>query len=457
MRDPMTFEDRLSVAVEAYAGQMPTDVDPLAMVRLTRTMPSHSLTWPRARSTALALVALIVWALVAVLVGLALSQRPQPQPLNRFVPTGSLHHDPAGTTAVLLSDGRVLVVGSSRDSDGETAPDSRHWSEIYSPSSGQFQESLGTPPMTRFTLTALTNGRVLMTGTTATSGVEERVPVAGTSLVLDPATSTAIQTRLITPRSDPVTALLQDGRVLVAGGYGARPDGTNGSIATAEVWDPTTGTSTPTGPMIQDRVSASAVTLDDGRVLVFGGQSWTVGDAQASPSEPSIEAEIYDPSSGSFNVLAPDPEVASDPIYVLKGLVNTRLERIDLVAGTVTDVTPFPDFMPLVQARDGRSPDPQDTDCTPGGRQCRYGYTIVPIDAHHALITGGRSVTRRPGLDPAYGAAIEPDQIVDPTTGVVTSAGPVIHGRDSPMGLRLADGRVLLYGGAGESAEIYEP
>ena len=52
---------------------------------------------------------------------------------------------------------------------------------------------------------------------------------------------------------------LGDGRVLVAGGTGAFPFA---SLATAEIYDPSSGTWTPTGSMHDPRVW----TLDDAKI-----------------------------------------------------------------------------------------------------------------------------------------------------------------------------------------------
>src|SRR5262245_53587839 len=61
--------------------------------------------------------------------------------------------------------------------------------------------------------------------------------------------------------------LIQNGKVLVAGGDTPSEIITN----TSELYDPTTSTFTPTGSMHQARVGFSATLLQNGKVLVEGG------------------------------------------------------------------------------------------------------------------------------------------------------------------------------------------
>ena len=71
---------------------------------------------------------------------------------------------------------------------------------------------------------------------------------------------------MATARGFHTASPLPDGRVLVAGGYG-----TSGALASAEVYDPASGTWSPTGSMATERVNFTATRLADGRVLVAGG------------------------------------------------------------------------------------------------------------------------------------------------------------------------------------------
>jgi hypothetical protein len=75
---------------------------------------------------------------------------------------------------------------------------------------------------------------------------------------------------LATPRFYHTATLLQDGSVLVAGGY-------NGSstFASAERYYPASGTWVPAGPMATARLSHTATLLPNGKVLVAGGIRYT--------------------------------------------------------------------------------------------------------------------------------------------------------------------------------------
>jgi WD40 repeat protein len=78
--------------------------------------------------------------------------------------------------------------------------------------------------------------------------------------------------------------LLKDGTVLVTGGL----DSNNQALASAELFDPTTDTFTPTtGAMETIRSGHTATLLSDGTVLVAGGSGGTT-------------AELYDPTTGTF-------------------------------------------------------------------------------------------------------------------------------------------------------------
>jgi hypothetical protein len=91
------------------------------------------------------------------------------------------------------------------------------------------------------------------------------------------------------PRYVHAATLLNDGRVLVAGGWYATSN-SDPSHATAEIYDPAANRWSSTGSMTNARAEYGMVRLRDGRVLAAGG----VNPAYAVDTS----AELYDPASG---------------------------------------------------------------------------------------------------------------------------------------------------------------
>ena len=189
----------------------------------------------------------------------------------------------------------------------------------------------------------MAGGLALVTGGDNENGVS-----FSSTYLFDPSTETWTKSGLLgTARTSPSGATLKDGRVLVAGGYfvnggpastippdavlaAFHPGGLHDidippfatAMATSEVFDPATGTWSSTGPMKYARLGASAVTLADGRVLVFGsgggdGSGITV-DGGAFDS-----AEIYDPATGKFSLAGTLPPYDAAAIEA-KGAPNAN-------------------------------------------------------------------------------------------------------------------------------------
>ena len=218
-----------------------------------------------------------------------------------FSPTGSLSVGRAGYSATLLPDGRVLVAGGG---DCATATDNGTWAsaEIYDPATGEFTATRPmTAPRQGHTATLLQDGRVLITGgfTGPQPGAAQAITLASIQLadtcqstfldsaeIFDPATGTFTPTRSMgTLRGGHTATMLNDGRVLLLGGacgVGRQPP---------QIYDPGTGRFTTTGSMLVSRSPFTATRLPDGRVLVVGGGAFS-GDRSA---------EIYDPQSGTFH------------------------------------------------------------------------------------------------------------------------------------------------------------
>jgi hypothetical protein len=99
-------------------------------------------------------------------------------------------------------------------------------------------------------------------------------------------------------RYDHTATLLPDGTVLVAGGSSG---GGYGREATAERYDPASGSWAATGSMGGDRVGHTATLLTDGTVLVPELGLTVVDPLSGFEERP---AERYDPASGSWSPTA---------------------------------------------------------------------------------------------------------------------------------------------------------
>jgi hypothetical protein len=104
---------------------------------------------------------------------------------------------------------------------------------------------------------------------------------------------------LITGRDGHTALRLDDGRVLVVGGYGGAPNtlaDTGSVLASAELFDPVTGIWTATGALGTARRNHAMIRLDADRILVVGGSDAS-GTALTS-------AEIYDANTGVWSPAA---------------------------------------------------------------------------------------------------------------------------------------------------------
>src|SRR5262249_45163429 len=98
---------------------------------------------------------------------------------------------------------------------------------------------------------------------------------------------------LSTARQWHTATLLGNGLVLVAGGM----DAAGNPLATAELYDPASGTWLPTGRMNIGRARHTATLLPTGQVLVTGGV-WLNIELPG----PGATAELYDPASGTWHM-----------------------------------------------------------------------------------------------------------------------------------------------------------
>lgn len=175
-----------------------------------------------------------------------------------FAPAGTLSQSHVGGSALLLNDGRVMIVGG-----GSTLV------EFYNPTTGAIT-SLTNPYAVNYGDIAgavrLNNGKVLIVG--------GYVQDTTSAVLFNPASNTFAPTgSLGISRSRSALSLLPNGNVLVAGGFTTDPVTFEiHDLATAEVYDVANGRFNPTAnPMPSPRFNSVALLLNDGRVLVAGG------------------------------------------------------------------------------------------------------------------------------------------------------------------------------------------
>ena len=238
--------------------------------------------------------------------------------------------------------------------------------------------------------------------------------------------------------------LLRDGRVLAAGGFGDVPVGTEprSIVASCELYDPSTGTWTPTGRMTEARYSFITVRLPDGTVLAAGG--WNSTSAASLRS-----AEIYDPGTGTWTSVGPMVEARA-------GFTATLLhDGMVLVVGGSKDSTEG--FAPSGSA-ELYNPNSRSWSATGSMLEGRDGFTTTLLASGKVLVAGGTT-----SLD---GVAHASAELYDPISGSWASTGAMIEARVAAAAALLPDGEVLVAGGhsgsglhnsAVSSAELYDP
>lgn len=261
-------------------------------------------------------------------------------PVDQWTEPASLAIGRRAHTATLLAGGGVLVVGGATTLNNHLTAST----ELYQPATRTWvagPPTLGLPM--RHTATLLLDGRVLVAGGSTLPAAE----------VFDPVTGSWSATSPTSDRFGHTATLLADGRVLVAGGAGP-----SGVTDPTELFDPGTGTWQPTGVMAQARGYHTATLLHDGRVLVVGG---------TEPSAAGVDlatAELYDPPSGTWSAAAALPRaflghtatlLPDGTVLVAGGWHSSdgRIERSSMIYDPTKDAwTPADD---LLEARGGHT------------------------------------------------------------------------------------------------------
>ena len=203
-------------------------------------------------------------------------------------PTGAMLSARDGHTATILANGKILAAGGTNNGVALTS------AELYNPAAGTWA-STGSMNVARTLARAvlLSNGSVLVMGgcvndclSATTNSAELYNPTAGTFT----ATGSMVQAR-----AEFGVTLLANGQVLVAGGCTAYD--ANGCASTtnkAEIYNPATGTWKATGALRGARHAMTATLLASGKVLVAGGATAATDAINSS--------EIYDPTAKTWTL-----------------------------------------------------------------------------------------------------------------------------------------------------------
>ncbi len=371
---------------------------------------------------------------------------------DAWTATGVMNADRAFHQATQLNDGKVLVTGGYGTDTGTTL--STPTAQIFDPSTSTWS-SVGSMSTARhqFTATLLSNGNVLLTG-------GENADAGGTNYLssaelYDP---TAMNdwmsvSGMQTARHDHTATSLSDRRVLVAGGESHRGN-TSAALSSAEVYDPSNHSWTPTlNNMSPAREYHAASLLPDGTVLVTGGytgttggtyidnpllydpasNSWSAAAASGVPRFSHTSTSLCTPSSCSVSVCSQTPSLCNGKVLVAGGINSVVLNTAQLYdpAAVVNKWSSANTFS-----------------------FARRFHTATLLKNGKVLLVGGNS-TAAPYITSA--------QLYDPSNNTWSStANDLTTGRYSHSATLLGDGRVLVAGGFGasgilKSAEIYDP
>jgi hypothetical protein len=319
------------------------------------------------------------------------------------------------------------------------------------------------------------------------------------------------------PRAGQTATLLLNGQVLVAGGYNgfvANVGGSHTNLDLVEIFNANTDTWTRAAPMLIPRSFQAATLLQNGRVLVVGGwetlageekgptaeaydpasNTWTsiptpeelqaVGSASLLPSGwvlltglfgphsygATQGAALYDPASNAWERTAP-------PKHPREGTTTVLLENGNvLMMGGFTSEQLFPPvhtvwtMLPIVEEYDPYTN--EWTELAPM-KEARTQEAATPMPGGDVLVTGGVNPIN---YGPFADSAVSSTEIYDPATNSWTVLAPMAIARERHTATLLPKGDVLVagggdcgggegclgYGGSGDccgasSAELYDP
>jgi len=329
-----------------------------------------------------------------------------------FAEDGSMSSPRNWHTATYLQTGKVLIVGGGS-------------ADLYDPDKETFTKVNSAPTKyAAHTATLLNNGMVLMTGGNNPDGSD----ATDVAQWYDPISNTfGFFGNMTTKRSNHTATLLADGKVLVVGGnvsWGAGGDPFY-PTASAEIFDPKSGSFSATGSMSVARASHIAELLPDGKVLIAGGSNYY---------NYLNTAEIYDPSTGQFT---PAGNMTTGRAH---GIASARLPngKILVTGGYIGS---------YLKSAEIFDPVTKTFSATGNMAEARRRHAMSLLPDGSVLVVGGEN-----------NAALRSAEIYNPSSGTFASIGNMSVTRTYFTATPLAGGKVLIAGGTWDSStktEIY--
>jgi len=345
---------------------------------------------------------------------------------NTWSLTGGMNTPRVSQKQVLLQTGKVLAAGGCSTFFCNSALSS---AEVYDPSAGTWSITGSmTTARSGYTASLLDDGRVLAAG-----GCNTGFLCTGTNSaeLYDPTTGIWTATGAMnTIRNGHVAVVLKSGKVLVAGGIGICNSQVCNTLSSAEIYDPQTGVWTPTGDMTTSRIGHTATLLPGGRVLVTGGCASTGIPCSGFIA---LGAEVYDPSSGTWTATSP--------------MVNSRTDAVAtaLLSGAVLVAGGLNGGGYVLSSAELYDPSTGLWTATGNMNAARFGNMSTLLIDGQVLAAG------------TDGSA----ELYDPASGLWTSTGSMSTARSGIAATALPSGAVLAAGGCGGNpcadAELYSP
>lgn len=262
---------------------------------------------------------------------------------------------------------------------------------------------------------------------------------------------------MLAGRRNFTATVLNDGKVLVAGGEIVNDDvGGTVTTPTCEIFDPATNTWSPTGSMTEARRFHAAVRIDSsGKVLVIGGQNTAApGSTNAEIDAQYLRTcEIFDPVAGTWAPAASLP-VGQQRRQMFAGRVVNPSELVVIAGGN--------------QTSGGTTQQLNTTYRYDAGLNTWTAAAVMPTGRSNGVgivITAGTKLLTAGGMTGASStSSVNTTDLYDSATNTWSTPPAMGTARRSAAGVLLADGKVLVTGGyqnastnALATAEVFDP